>query len=61
MHGIESIIRHHPKGARVWVYYNPENPRRAVLEKGIRPELYGTPIGASILLALGVFFCRRLS
>lgn len=60
MHDIESIVRRYRKGISVWVYFDPENPQKAVLEKGIRPELYWTPIAAIILLTLGVFFYLRL-
>ncbi len=60
MHGIKSIINRYQKGTRLWVYFHPENPKRAVLEKDIRSELYWTPVGAFILLILGVFFYPRL-
>ena len=59
MFGIESIVSRYPKGTRVWVYFDPENSQKAVLEKGIRPELYWTPIGAFIILILGIFFHTR--
>ncbi len=59
MYGIKSIVARYPKGTRLWVYFDPENPKRAILEKDIRPELYWTPIGAFILLILGVFLYLR--
>jgi len=44
----EAVLARYPEGGRVTVYYNPDNPREAVLERRM-----STPW---VLLAVGFFF-----
>ncbi len=54
----ESLARLFAEGAEVTVYYDPKNPRRAVLQPGTSPMLpMAMLIGAGMLaLGIGLFF-----
>jgi hypothetical protein len=51
--GWQRLAQRYPLGSRVRVYYDPDHPRRAVLEPGI--SIAGV-IAAAVLLVTGVFF-----
>jgi len=59
--GLESIVKCYRKGTRVWVYFDPKNPQKAVLEKGIPPEIYAFPIGSFLFLVIGIFCYHYLN
>jgi hypothetical protein len=45
----QEILSHYPVGQSVTVYYEPDNPGKAVLEPGVSA-------GSYIVLAIGIFF-----
>jgi len=47
-----AMVRRYPKGAEVTVYYDPDDPDRAVLEPGTSSGTY-LPLGVGVLLAAG--------
>ena len=50
---IEAIVARYPEGQRVTVYYNPERPKTAVLERSANPPSYNSLLifGSGFLLA----------
>ena len=49
----KGIIERYPKGHEVMVYYDPENPRHAVLKPGVNTGKYFIFFVATILLVVG--------
>lgn len=57
------VLKRYPVGQPVTVYYNPANPRDAVLEPGLHGATWFLPIFGALFLVVGVglfFFLRRM-
>ena len=55
LEAVQKIILKYRPGSEVIVYYDPANPKRAVLEKGVSTEIY-ILLAFSILILLGSLF-----
>ncbi len=55
LEAVQKIILKYRPGSEVIVYYDPANPKRAVLEKGVSTEIY-ILIAFSIIILLGSLF-----
>lgn len=47
-------VRRYPRGSRCRVYYDPQNPARALLEPGAPWYLYLLPVVGAVMLAIGI-------
>lgn len=52
--GVESTLKRYPMNAQVTVYYNPQNPKDAVLEAGNRTISKGLWL---MLVLMNIFIC----
>ncbi len=56
-HRARSVVRRYPVGSHVTVYYDPDRPRIALLEPGVRPMAFVIPgIGVAFVLFGGLCF-----
>ncbi len=55
----ESLARLFAEGTEVTVYYDPKNPRRAILQPGTSPMLLTAMLIATGMLALGIVMFFR--
>lgn len=56
-HHARSVVRRYPVGSHVTVYYDPDRPRIALLEPGVRASAFIVPgIGAAFVLFGGLCF-----
>ncbi len=56
-HHARSVVRRYPVGSHVTVYYDPDRPRIALLEPGVRASAFAVPgIGAAFVLFGGLCF-----
>jgi hypothetical protein len=55
----ESLARLFAEGSEVTVYYDPKNPRRAILQPGTSPMLLTAMLIAAGMLALGIVMFFR--
>jgi hypothetical protein len=46
-----------PAGENVPVYYNPRNPREAVLKLGVSPGTYVYAVVAALMILGGAYLC----
>lgn len=53
-HDVEETLRRYPRGSVVTVFYNPEKPDEAVLERGAPEGVWGTMI-LFIVVLIGLF------
>jgi hypothetical protein len=55
---VANIVERYPQGSDVEVYFNPDNPSQAVLERGITPSSYIVGFGVCLIgLIAGIMFC----
>ena len=51
---IESLVNKYAKDDKVLVYYNPNNPKRSVLETGVHSVIYRELLAGILLVALSI-------
>ncbi len=57
---VREIIHKYRPGLEVIVYYDPANPKRAVLEKGVSVEIYILMAFSAIILLGSLFLANHL-
>ena len=60
-HYNEQLVAKYPEGATVAVYYNPGNPKTAVLEQSIPFAAYSVGLGGMVYLLAILTLAKRLS
>ena len=54
-----ATVERYPAGTRVRVFYDPEAPEQAVLERDIRPQTYHAALATTAGLLAGIFCLFR--
>ena len=57
--GKTSVVKRYPKGKSVEVYYNPDNPKQAVLEQDLKLSAYFGIVAG--MFCCGFAFCSMFA